>query len=143
MKRLALYSIIFSVACAVIIPWAIAGHKTIRVNKTCDGIPGLKMTQVTITDDRTLVDFEWENRKGDFAISLYAPDNESAFVIKDRRSAKTYRLRSAEGIATYPQKDTIKEGEIKTFTLIFDKMPYHYINALEDAAELIVSTEYY
>jgi hypothetical protein len=100
------------------------------------------MTQVTITEDKTLVDFEWENTGKDWAISIYAPGTEPAFAIKDKRTLKTYKLRSAEGIATYPNKVNVKEGEVKKFTLVFDKIPYQYLTLLEGAAELIVSTQY-
>jgi hypothetical protein len=140
MKRWPWLAIISIIIFLVAITGANAAQKTIKLNKVCQSVPGLTMTQVTITDDKTLVDFEWENTDGDWNLSIYAPENESAFCIKDKR--KTYRLLSAEGIAYYPNKVNIKEGEIKKFTLVFDKMPKRYLRMVEKAAELIVSAEY-
>jgi hypothetical protein len=142
MKRVTLFTILSLMLLAVVITGANAAQKTISVNKVCQSLPGLTMTQVTITDDKTLVDFEWVNAEGDYAISIYAPDNESAFVIKDKRTERTYKLQSAEGIGYYPNKARIKEGETKKFTLVFDKMPYAYLSMIENAAELIVSADY-
>ncbi len=119
-----------------------ANEKIIRVNKSCESLPGLTMTQITMTSENTLIDFVWENTDEDRAISIYPPEDKSAFVIKDKRTAKIYKLRSVEGIAIYPNKASIKEGETKKFTLVFDKMPYPYVSAIEDAIELIISAEY-
>jgi hypothetical protein len=142
MKRLTIFAIISLIIFSVSIQGANAFQKTILLNKSCQSIPGLTMKQVTITEDKTLVNFEWENAEGNWAISIYAPENDSAFVIKDKRTERTYRLRSAEGIAYYPNKLNIKEGDVKRFTLVFDKIPYPYLNVLEEAAELIVSAVY-
>ena len=142
MKKMAFFAIISLLLFTVVSTSAYAAQKTITVNKTSQSLPGLTMTQVTITDDKTLVDFEWENIEGDYSISIYAPDNESAFVIKDKRTARSYKLQSAEGIGYYPNKVKIKEGEIKKFTLVFDKMPYQYLSLIENTAELIVSADY-
>jgi len=142
MKKMAWITIISLILLVVVTTGANAAQKTIRVNKACQSLPGLTMTQVTITDDKTLVDFEWINLEEGYAISIYAPDNESAFVIKDKRSSRTYRLQSAEGIGYYPNQERIKEGEVKKFTLVFDKMPYPYLSLIGNAAELIVSADY-
>ncbi|MBW1846852.1 MAG: hypothetical protein JRJ27_06855 [Deltaproteobacteria bacterium] len=142
MKKAALITIICLMLLVIITAGTNAAQQTIRVNKVCQSLPGLTMTQVTITDDKTLIDFEWKNTEEDCAISIYAPDNESAFVIKDKRSARTYRLQNVEGIDYYPNKVRIKEGEVKTFTLVFDKMPYQYLRMIGNAAELIVSADY-
>jgi len=142
MKRL----LIFLTLCAIILVFAITGvyaaQRTLRINKVCPTVPGLTMTNVTITNDRTLVDFEWKNMDGDYSISIYAPTDDGAFSIKDRRTAKIYRLRSAQGIAFYPNSVKIREGEKTQFTLVFDKMPSQYVSLIQDAAALIVSAEY-
>ena len=96
-----------------------------------------------ITDDKTFIDFEWENTGDSRSISIYSPDNQSAFVIKDRRSSKSYKLQTAVGIEYYPNRTSIDEGEIKSFTLVFDKLPAHYLNVFEEAARLIVSVDTY
>lgn len=142
MKRLMMYGIISLAIFSITITGAIGSQKTIQVNKSCQALPGLTMTQVTITEDKTLVDFEWVNTEGDWSISVYSPDNESAFVIRDRRSARAYRLQGVEGIAYYPNKVSIKEGEVKKFTLIFDKMPYQYLSAVEDVATMMITADY-
>lgn len=142
MKRLAIFAIISLIIFLVSITGANAFQKTILLNKSCQSIPGLTMKQVTITEDKTLVDFEWENAEGNWAISIYAPENDAAFVIKDKHTSRTFKLRSAQGIATYPNKLNVNEGEVKRFTLIFDKIPYPYLSAVEEAAELIVSAVY-
>ena len=102
MKKIALFTFISLISCVCVISGADASQQTIKVNKTCESLPGLTMTQVTITDDQTRVDFEWQNSDSDYAISIYAPGDESAFVIKDTRSSKAYKLQSAEGIVCRP-----------------------------------------
>jgi len=142
MKKITLFTLLCFIVFAFLLTGVNAAQKSICVNKSCKSIPGLTMTQVTITDDQTRVEFEWQNTEECCAISIYAPGNASAFVIKDKRSSRTYTLKGAEGISYYPEKVSIKEGEVKKFTLVFDKMPYPYLNALSEVAELIVTADY-
>lgn len=142
MKRLVLFGAISLIVFSVAITGAIGSQTSIQVNKPCKTLPGLTMTQVTITEDKTLVDFEYVNPKGDWNISIYSPDSASTFVIRDKRSARTYKLQDAIGIAYYPNKVTIKEGEIKRFTLVFDKMPHQYLSAIEDVATMMITADY-
>lgn len=142
MKKRILIAIPILLFSLIITASAQSEQKTIHINKACQSVPGLTMTRVTITEDSTMIDFEWENTERDWEMSIYNPDHESAFCIKDLRTSRTYRLLRAEGVAYYPESVNIQKGEITRFRLVFDKMPYAHVGLLENMAKLAVSVDY-
>ena len=59
MKKLILFAVLSLFVFSIAITGAIGSENTIQINKPCQTLPGLTMTQVTITEDKTLVDFEY------------------------------------------------------------------------------------
>jgi hypothetical protein len=96
---------------------------TYEMNTACDTNPELRITRVTQSDTKTIIDLAFTSQ-GTSKIRTAAPGQQTAFYIADPDTRTEYKLLNVEGIAMEPVWTELTEvGQTVNFRLTFERIP--------------------